>query len=176
MALSPTVDYLERVLTLNRDQFATECEWPFLVGSGEIVRPSGPQRTIQGSIKEFASTLPNMPAFAPDKTRARAVLLAVRKVQFAFPNMITVGRTPNNDVVINDVQMSKFHAFFRIAKEGAAEVVDAGSRNGTFVRGVQVGKDGIDVHPGDTVRFARLEFTFFDASGAWDLVRRLCRS
>src|SRR5258706_2030713 len=133
------IDYLERAQTLNREQFVADCPFPFLVGSGELVRPSGPQRTIQGSIQEIAAAFPGGPS--ETRGRAKAVLLAVRKVQLTFPNMITVGRTTNNDIVISDVQMSKFHAFFRLGGR-EAELVDAGSRNGTFVRGKPVGKEG----------------------------------
>lgn len=45
---------------------------------------------------------------------------------------IDCGRTPNNDVVIDDSTVSKLHAWFRL--EGDHFVVyDAGSRNGTRV-------------------------------------------
>src|SRR5688572_28096960 len=37
----------------------------------------------------------------------------VKKRGAPFADMITVGRTANNDVVIDDVTVSRFHAFFK---------------------------------------------------------------
>ena len=62
----------------------------------------------------------------------RPLVLPLRKVQSTFPSMITVGRTDNNDLVVPDEQVSKFHAFFRLVGD-RVELSDAGSRNGTFV-------------------------------------------
>src|SRR5579871_2487865 len=113
MTVAP--DYLEEALESDRERFVAACPFPFLVGKGALVKPSGPQQTIQGGLELFAKTMPGGVALHDHKGRERAVLLAVRKVQSAFPTMITVGRTGNNDLVISDVQMSKFHAFFRLA-------------------------------------------------------------
>ncbi|MGC4115915.1 MAG: FHA domain-containing protein [Myxococcales bacterium] len=55
----------------------------------------------------------------------------------AFGLGITVGRTKNNDVSINDERISRFHAYFRLTESGWT-LSDAGSRNGTFVDGVQL--------------------------------------
>ena len=51
-----------------------------------------------------------------------------------FSDMITIGRTPNNDVCIADDSVSRFHAFFR-DDEDHWIVCDAGSKNGTKVNG-----------------------------------------
>ena len=48
-----------------------------------------------------------------------------------FPH-ITLGRTLNNDVVITDVTVSKFHAYLVQTDQNYA-VQDAGSKNGCFV-------------------------------------------
>jgi hypothetical protein len=164
-------DYVEMVLASTRDQFVVACPFPFLVGDSPLIRPAGPQRTMMLSPVNVAQ------AAAPETPPgpATAVVLAVRKVQDAFPNMITVGRTPNNDLVLSDIQISKFHAFFRVTDGSKYELVDVGSRNGTWLRGRPVGKEGQAVTLGDQVRFARLEFLFFDAGACWDAVRRLQR-
>jgi len=52
-------------------------------------------------------------------------------------NFIAIGRTGNNDVVIGDSTLSKFHAFIR-EENGTWLIVDAGSRNGTMVDGIKV--------------------------------------
>ena len=83
--------------------------------------------------------------------------------------MITVGRTANHDVVIADVNVSRFHAFFRV-HSARVELSDAGAAHGTFVGKVQLKPKGAAqiVIPGESVRFAHLEFTFLDAGACWD--------
>jgi len=51
--------------------------------------------------------------------------------------LFKVGRAASNDVVINDVTLSKLHAFIRETASGFA-VEDGGSKNGTFVDDVPV--------------------------------------
>ncbi|HEY3449506.1 MAG TPA: FHA domain-containing protein [Myxococcales bacterium] len=55
----------------------------------------------------------------------------------AFGLGITVGRTKNNDLWINDERISRFHAYFRL-QDGGWMLSDAGSRNGTFMDGAQL--------------------------------------
>jgi hypothetical protein len=57
-----------------------------------------------------------------------------KKPQASFPDRITIGRTGNNDVVIADSSVSRLHAYVR--RDGGAWVVaDAGSKNGSWLRG-----------------------------------------
>jgi FHA domain len=59
------------------------------------------------------------------------------KAANAFGMMITVGRAKNNDVVVNDGRVSKFHAYFRQLGDRWT-VTDANSTNGTKVDGLVV--------------------------------------
>ncbi len=56
----------------------------------------------------------------------------VKKIGGAFAEMITVGRTPNNDVQVPHQSVSRFHVFFRDDPDGWI-ICDPGSKNGTFV-------------------------------------------
>jgi ABC transport system ATP-binding/permease protein len=49
-----------------------------------------------------------------------------------------IGRDPANDIVVDDVLVSRFHAELRARPDGLHELVDLGSRNGTFVNGRSV--------------------------------------
>lgn len=68
----------------------------------------------------------------------------------------TMGRSPNNEIVINDPEISRRHA--QILQQGAGFAVeDLGSTNGTFVNGqrcvgVTAVRDGDIIELGDTVR------------------------
>jgi pSer/pThr/pTyr-binding forkhead associated (FHA) protein len=76
-------------------------------------------------------------------------------------------------VVVQDVQVSKFHAYFRIT-DGKIELADAGSRNGTWVGEQKLVPKGSSaaVKPGEVVRFGQHTFTLVDAAACWDRVRR----
>ena len=49
-----------------------------------------------------------------------------------------VGRAPDNDVVLDDLQVSRYHAELRPVAGGGWEVVDLSSHNGTFLDGTRV--------------------------------------
>jgi hypothetical protein len=47
--------------------------------------------------------------------------------------VIRIGRVPDNDVILADLDVSRHHAELRKSPSGDYEVVDLGSHNGTFV-------------------------------------------
>ncbi len=77
-----------------------------------------------------------------------------------FSDMITVGRTPNNDVVINDITVSRFHAYFKL-KGSQWVVCDAGSKNGTHVEDQRLeARKERAIEDGTAVRIGDIETTF----------------
>jgi predicted component of type VI protein secretion system len=80
-------------------------------------------------------------------------------------DLLTLGRDPNNIIVINDPQISRHHA--RVTRQGDWMVLeDIGSTNGTFVNGIRLAKphtlaNGDVVGLGDAVTL-----TFYGASPA----------
>jgi serine phosphatase RsbU (regulator of sigma subunit) len=68
---------------------------------------------------------------------------------------LRLGRSSRNEVAIADATVSKEHA--EIARAGAAWVVrDLGSRNGTFVNGVEA-REPVALHDGDSLTLGSLE-------------------
>lgn len=55
----------------------------------------------------------------------------------AVPHPYTIGRAPDNQLVVNDSKASSHHAQIRYEGQGY-EVIDLGSRNGTYVNGQQL--------------------------------------
>jgi ABC-type multidrug transport system ATPase subunit len=56
--------------------------------------------------------------------------------------ILRIGRAPENDMVITDLRVSRTHAELRSAG-GAYEIVDVGSRSGTYVNGQRVERAAI---------------------------------
>ena len=165
-----TVEYGDLVLLRPRERFVAEHPFPFLLSVDALARPRGPQRTVAaGEYREIKKILGE----AALQLRADCPLaLPVRKVTKAFPSMLTIGRTSNNDIVISDVAVSKFHAYIREA-DGGWQLVDAASSNGTFIADRRLDKREPNPLPlGTVIRFGRLRFQFLDAGGCWDRVRQ----
>jgi hypothetical protein len=93
-----------------------------------------------------------------------------KKPGASFPDMITIGRTANNDIVLKDVTISRFHVFFR-QRDGGWFVGDAGSKNGTLVDGdaLEPRKERV-VASGCNVRIGDLELTFYTADQLFELL------
>jgi hypothetical protein len=160
-------EYQNLARTQARAQFVELCQHPFLIGAQQLSRPHQPGKTVLMSPTHRAALM--SPRSKRSSSESDLLVLAIKKVQEAFPSMITVGRTSNNDVVVEDVQVSKFHAFFRVTPE-AIELADAGSRNGTFVGKIRLESKGPprQVRPGESIRFGHLEFILVDAGSCWD--------
>jgi hypothetical protein len=56
----------------------------------------------------------------------------------SFGNMVTLGRAPNNDIVIAANTVSKLHGYFMQAPDGRWRFCDAGSLNGVWIRGTRM--------------------------------------
>ena len=155
------MDLATLALSLTRDQFRARFECYFLCSDLGVGKATRPQRTeafvAEDKTESYTGPMPGSPFAAP-----------LVKVQETFPSMIMLGRTLNNDIVVGDTSISKFHAFFRVGP-GSIDVADAGSRNGTFVGDKRlVPKQMERLKPGDHVRFARLAFQVLDAPACWD--------
>ena len=57
-----------------------------------------------------------------------------------------IGRIPDNDLVLSDLNVSRHHAELRKSPTGSYEIVDLGSHNGTFVNGQRVTSQVLTEH------------------------------
>ncbi|UWE09110.1 FHA domain-containing protein [Actinacidiphila bryophytorum] len=55
--------------------------------------------------------------------------------QLALGRVMRIGRALENELVVSDLQVSRYHAEFRAHPDGRYEIVDLGSHNGTYVNG-----------------------------------------
>jgi hypothetical protein len=92
-----------------------------------------------------------------------ACVLEVRKQKDnAFQRGVTLGRTGNNDLVIDDGSVSRFHAWFQWDADARCwSVADAGSRNGTRVDREKLPPKRLTVlRGGERLRFGKVDATF----------------
>ncbi len=175
-------DFVVACRTFNDAEFASRHGRAFLVHYGavdQMRRPERPQPTQVFTVETPFYT------GAPLRTLKSDYLVypIVSTGRSPYPSMITVGRTRNNDIILPDESVSKFHAFFRDAADVPADqpvplvVQDAGSRNGTLLDGqtVPTARQGpaLAVGPGALVRFGVVQLTFLDAMGLRELVKYL---
>lgn len=120
---------------------------------------------------ELNVTVPgmNVTDLLPKQDAARIRTL---KAQFAVPNgqmtkhfdlepnrRISVGRTKENDIALDDPSVSKFHASVMINSDGHVVVADTGSTNGTFVDGERIAY-GKAMTVNRSVKFGTVEVNF----------------
>ena len=98
---------------------------------------------------------------APDPGRylvvedgSEVVLLALRA------GMTRIGRSSSADVAIDDGGVSRRHAVVLTRSDGAVEVLDDGSLNGTFVNGERVRRRVL--HSGDLIGVGRRALRFIE--------------
>jgi hypothetical protein len=69
---------------------------------------------------------------------ARVIEITKRK-DITEPDKITIGRSPDNDIVIYNKMVSRRHAYLQVSREDqGCFLVDIGSSNGTFLNNKQI--------------------------------------
>jgi hypothetical protein len=104
----------------------------YRTGRGDLAEGASTLTLEQDLLDPVEETLPlGRDSVVTDETDLEIYPLA-KKPGASFPDRITIGRTPNNDIVIADHSVSRFHAYLRL--DGKAWVVaDAGSKNGSWL-------------------------------------------
>ncbi|MFI7086448.1 FHA domain-containing protein [Streptomyces anulatus] len=135
------------------------------VGAGSEIRfgnPSdGPRAVLLGREPPAPAAAPSLPSSAD---RPSAVSMPAATGTFRQPTTVRplpaktvrIGRDAGNDLVIDDLVVSRRHAELRALADGTYEIVDLGSHNGTFLNGQPVARG--PVGPGDIVGIGHSAF------------------
>src|SRR6266576_1294207 len=83
----------------------------------------------------------------------------MRRFPLAGGNILKIGRSEKNHVVIADDLASRHHAMLQRSEEGQFYITDLGSSNGTLVNGKRISAPVI-LSPGDRVGICNHEFSF----------------
>jgi pSer/pThr/pTyr-binding forkhead associated (FHA) protein len=91
-----------------------------------------------------------------------ALLAPGRPPILLAPGRLTIGRSAVNDVVVDNIMVSRTHAHLECSA-GSCTVEDLGSANGTFVNGRRVSRAALA--PGDRLRLGDVELVYQAGSG-----------
>ncbi|MEZ4359895.1 MAG: FHA domain-containing protein [Kofleriaceae bacterium] len=129
------------------------------------VTPAG--APITEMLVEEEVTAPVNVDFGPKSMTDLEVYPLVKRPFAAFPELITVGRTAQNDVVIVDPTITRFHLYLT-QREGHWWVADAGSKNGSWLGAQRLEPhQEVPIAPSSKLRLGDLELNFHLAEDAY---------
>lgn len=82
--------------------------------------------------------------------------------EYIYPLKIglnTMGRSADNDVVVEDLYVSRRHCAILVHSDNACVLQDVASKNGTFINGVRIGGP-TSLKAGDEIRICNRHFVF----------------
>jgi pSer/pThr/pTyr-binding forkhead associated (FHA) protein len=154
-------EFLVKVYTLStHNAFEINIFTDLVVVHAEDARPIPPD--YYGTISSFFLT-----------QRPRLVVKLKNRPIKTYPfhgNEVSVGRLPQNDVVIDNLSVSRRHAVITRASNGYT-LSDLGSKNGTFLNGKPVEK--AELSHGDTITIGKYQIVFQIPCGEEDSVDSL---
>ncbi|WP_405673461.1 FHA domain-containing protein [Streptomyces sp. NBC_01530] len=129
------------------------------VGPGSVIHFGNPSDGPRAVLTRASAPVPEHP------TAAAAVSMPGVTGTFRRPTSVRplpartvrIGRAPENDLVIDDLVVSRRHAELRARSKGAYEIADLGSHNGTFLNGSPV--TVAPIGPGDIVGIGHSAFS-----------------
>ena len=164
--------------TLEREGLAAELRdsRPLNAAVTDALPPEMPEPRVEATAEDYPEVdftlelpAPELPPVAPAVAatpRLRRYLIGldlVGCVHEIASRRVNIGRTRENDLRIVDPTVSRLHAMLTV-RNGEAMVVDANSRNGIFVNGIQVRYARLD--DGDLVTFGTVRFRYRVGSDA----------
>ncbi|MEV6162682.1 FHA domain-containing protein [Streptomyces sp. NPDC052052] len=134
------------------------------VGPGSVIRFGHPVNGPCVALVEQTSP----PRATRSADRPTAVAKPEATITFRQPTSVRprpvrtvrIGRSPDNDLVVDDLVVSHRHAELRTHPDGTYEIVDLGSHNGTYLNGQLVGR--APVAEGDIIGVGHSEFALID--------------
>lgn len=146
------------------DRFCAACGSALVDGGGPEIDQTGAIGSVPGPPTGTGPAAPLGTGIHRELPTGAALLVVHRGPsegsEFLLPadaDVVGVGRSPESDVFLDDVTVSRRHAEFRRGADGWS-VRDVGSLNGTYVNRVRV--DDQRLNGGDEVQVGKFRFIF----------------
>ncbi|MCX4703426.1 FHA domain-containing protein [Streptomyces sp. NBC_01373] len=129
-------------------------EWD--VGPGSVIRFGSPADGPSAVLAGLPPPAPERPS-AVSKPALTGTFRQPTSVRPLPTRTVRIGRAEDNDLVIDDLVVSRRHAELRALPNETYEIVDLGSHNGTFLNGLSITR--ALVRPGDIVGIGHSAFS-----------------
>jgi ABC-type multidrug transport system ATPase subunit len=100
--------------------------------------PPEPAARSQSPVPQPRSPLPQAPGRAVSSMGSMIPSRPPSAVMSVRSTVLRIGRAADNDVVVADLSVSRYHAELRRSLRGSYEIVDLGSHNGTYLNGQRI--------------------------------------
>ena len=107
--------------------------------------PRAPESGVTGGAQVGSSApaaAPREPAIPGSVTRMMPSVVdrptSMTRLGSLATTTLKIGRSPDNDLVLADLEVSRHHAELRRRSDGIYEIADVGSNNGTYVNGRRI--------------------------------------
>ena len=171
----PLEAYFEDSKRLGVADFARQHGMAFLVHHGPVAAFESPE-DLKSTMKVEGTVTSSAIPFNPKKDFA-VFPLRHGAAGASDEDLVWVGRSEDNDVVIPDESVSAVHAFLRTGESGSLSLQDMNSMNGTFVNNETVPPQGmgdpVELESGARVRFGSVKLTFLKSFEFLNLVTQL---
>jgi hypothetical protein len=160
-------DFVKLCSYLAREEFLRRYAHPFLLtlSQDQDTNENPGFGTISGNIRKV---------LVDNEFSNARVLLVTKRAANAFSMMVTVGRAENNDIIIRNGKVSKFHAYFNEIG-GQWALTDGNSSNGTYVNNERlVPNTRYPISDGTDLSFSTdLAFRFIAPESMFNQIQRL---
>lgn len=167
--------HYRHLLALGRDEFLATAAPAVLVRYRAHQPPAGPAglaaltMTIDEDLGQRVDARSRHGTVTPEPAVMELFPLT-KKPGASFRDRLMIGRSVNNDVMIDDHSVSRLHAYIRDA--GGWVVADAGSKNGSWLDGaVLEPRREQPMRPGSILRFGDIRLRFYPSADLFDLMR-----
>lgn len=183
----PLSDYILEVTQSGRDEYVAKHPYPiFLIETISDEEISSELDDFKFATQRLSSKLDSgvKPSIEEITAKIRdsstnLAVLTIKKRDSKFQSIITLGRAPKSDLLVNVASVSKFHCYFtHNARENIWHISDADAANGTYLDGNRLEantKARIDDGAGVRLGF-HIRGRFFRAPAFYDYVTTLLES
>jgi len=168
------LDFIMEAMDASEEEFCRNFPDPFLLVDFEGIRPKGELETALRHRQAFAETVAGLPVGLQRIRDDKICTVTKTKDANTSPD-IEVGRSPDNDIVLDYPRVSKHHATILHDESKGYILRDAGSTNGTVVNEKKLEKlREVPLGDGDRIEFGG-DFlaTFYTPVGLFAYINQL---